>query len=238
MTIFNAISGKYQLKFKDRITAGNILGEALKDVIRNAEERRNSIVLGIPRGGVIIADIIARKLACDFAIIISRKLCAPHNSEVAVGAIVDSESTYLNEFIVNKLEVSPEYIEREKKRQLEEVTNKYAMYCTGNRLFVDFKKVPFGNKTVILTDDGAATGATIIAATKWIKTIKSPARFVTAIPVVPKNTLKLLKEQGFDHVEVITSPTTLTFNSVQQYYHNFEQISDEQVIGIIEGYRK
>jgi putative phosphoribosyl transferase len=105
---------------RDRTTAANILGVALKNIIKKEEERKNSIVLGIPRGGTIIADIIARKLSCEFDIIIPRKLRSPHNEEVAIGAIMGDGTNYLNEVLVRELAASPKYIE-EKTRQMEEI---------------------------------------------------------------------------------------------------------------------
>ncbi|MBD0360783.1 MAG: hypothetical protein ICV56_08755, partial [Nitrososphaeraceae archaeon] len=90
------MSSKFQVQLKDRANAANILGEALKDVIKKEQERKDhSIVLGIPRGGVIIADIIAKKLSCEFDIIIPRKLHAPHNEELAIGAVMEDGTTYL-----------------------------------------------------------------------------------------------------------------------------------------------
>src|SRR5919205_4078070 len=115
--IFDRISNKFQLKLKDRAAAANILGEALKDVIKNEEERKDSIVLGIPRGGVIVGDIIARKLSCKFDIIIPRKLRAPHSEELAIGAIMEDGTTYLNSTLVKELEISQEYLEKEKAYQ-------------------------------------------------------------------------------------------------------------------------
>jgi putative phosphoribosyl transferase len=98
--IFDKISSKFQLRLKDRDNAANILGEALKDVIKKEQERKDSIVLGIPRGGVIVGDIIARKLACEFDIIIPRKLRAPHSGEIAIGAVMEDGTTYLNDMFV------------------------------------------------------------------------------------------------------------------------------------------
>ena len=86
--ILDRISSIFQLRLKDRTNAGNILGEALKDIIKDKQERKeNTIVLGIPRGGVVVADIVARKLSCHFDIVTPRKLGAPHNEEVAIGAL-------------------------------------------------------------------------------------------------------------------------------------------------------
>src|SRR5919107_2773113 len=117
--IFESISSRFKLKLKDRANAANILGQALKDVIKKEEERKGSIVLGILRGGVIVGDIIARKLSCEFDIIIPRKLRAPHSEELAIGAVMeDDTTTYLNDMLVKELEVSQEYIEKEKAYQI------------------------------------------------------------------------------------------------------------------------
>jgi len=105
--IFSRITHRFQLKFKDREAAGNILGESLKNLIIK-EERKNYLVFGIPRGGVIIGWTIANKLSCDFGIIIPRKLHAPNNQELAIGAIMEDRTTYLNETLVKELGISHE----------------------------------------------------------------------------------------------------------------------------------
>jgi putative phosphoribosyl transferase len=231
--IFESISSKFQVKLKDRVTAGSILGEALKDVIKKEQERKGSIVLGIPRGGVIVGDIIAKKLSCKFDIIIPRKLCAPHNEELAIGAVMeDGTTTYLNDILVKELEISQEYIEKEKAYQIQEIRRRSSLYRNSEREY-EFKN---NNKYIILADDGAATGATVIAAARWIikkkKTEYPTNRLIIAIPVVPKQTKDLLKKEA-DHIEVITSPSTSNFRSVGQYYQSFEPITDEKVIEIM-----
>ena len=153
--IFNKIRNKFQLKFKDRASAANILGEALKDLISDEKGRQKYLVLGIPRGGVIIADVIARKLSCEFGVVISRKLCAPHNRELAIGAIVEDGTTYLNELIVTELKISPEYIENEKFRQLEEIKKMSSLYCSDNKFLEYAGNITFNNRNIILADDGA-----------------------------------------------------------------------------------
>jgi putative phosphoribosyl transferase len=228
--IFDKLSDKFQLRFKDRANAANILGAALMDNLKSREERQQSIVLGIPRGGVVIADIMARKLSADFDIIIAHKLRAPHNEEVAIGAIIEDGTTYLNEVVVKRLEIPKEYIEKEKSQQLEEIKRRTSLY-RNNILKGYYHQIE--NRTVILADDGAATGATIIAAARWLRATKNPARFIIAIPVAHKDTVNLLKRENIDHLEVITSPPTSNFKSVGQYYQSFEPVADEQVMKIM-----
>ena len=198
LVIFDKITSKFQLKLKDGAAAVNILGEALKDVIKKEQERKDSIVLGIPRGGVIVGDIIARKLSCEFDIIIPRKLCAPHSEENAIGAVMEDGTTYLNDVFVKELEVSQEYIEKEKAYQIQEIKHRSSLYRRHHddeyMAREEDHNTINGKKTVILADDGAATGATVIAASRWIRATKKPAKLIVAIPVAPKDTLTLKKK--------------------------------------------
>ena len=217
------------MKFKDREAAGNILGESLKDLINN-EERKNSLVLGIPRGGVITGWTIANKLSCDFGIIIPRKLHAPHNEELAIGALMEDGTTYLNETLVKELDISPEYIKKEKLDQLEEIRRRTQLY---NGKTFNWKQNDLSGKTLILADDGAATGSTIIVATRYLKTNKSPRKFIIALPISPKGTINELKNEDIDQIEVITNPQNRNFLSIEQYYNDFHQLTDQEVIEII-----
>ena len=225
--IFDKITSKFQLKIKNRETAANILGEALKDVIKEKEMRTNSLVLGIPRGGVIMAYLIYQKLyAASFDIVIPRRLCAQHNREVSIGAIMKDGSIYLNDIVINALGISSDYIEKEKEEQKNEINRREMLYRTGN------KEYDIRNRTIILVDDGAATGATLITALRWIRK-QNAKKIIVAVTVAPKDTVKLLKKEA-DYVEVIISPSDFSFKSVEQYYHSFHPIQDEQVTRIME----
>jgi putative phosphoribosyl transferase len=228
--IFSGIIDKFQLKFKDREAAGNILGESVRNSIKK-DEWKNSLVLGIPRGGVITGWTIANKLSCDFGIIISRKLRAPHNEELAIGAIMEDGTTYLNESLVKELDISHEYIKNEKLEQLKEIRRRTQLYSAKT---FNWNQNDLSGKTVILADDGAATGATIIVAARYLKTNKKPRKVIIAIPISPKGTINILKNEGIDQIEVITSPQNRNFVSIEQYYQNFVQLTDKQVIDIIE----
>jgi predicted phosphoribosyltransferase len=234
--IFDPISSKFHLRFKDRTNAGNILAAALNDKIKK-DERPYSIVLGIPRGGVVVADIVANKLSCHFDIVIPRKLGAPHNEEVAIGAVMEDGTTYLNEEIVRILEVSKEYIEQEKVKQIQEIKRRTLLYRGSQSYELS------NMKNIVLVDDGAATGATVIAAARWIRRRRTlqkqkPGhhnignRLIIAIPVAANDTVDLFKKEA-DHVEVIITPSTYSFRSVGQYYQSFEQVEDEQVTQIM-----
>jgi putative phosphoribosyl transferase len=124
--MFEAISRRFQLKFKDRAAAGNILAEIIKDRLKK-EKLEQCIVFGVPRGGVVTADTVVRRLsaanaAVDFDIIIPRKLTDPDNKEQAIGAVMEDGTTYLDEELISMLQITPEYVEKEKVEQIQEIT--------------------------------------------------------------------------------------------------------------------
>jgi putative phosphoribosyl transferase len=221
-----SIASKFQFRFKDRVNAASILGESLKDKIK-AQERGTAIVLGIPRGGVIIADIVAKKLSCKFDIIIPRKLTDPDNKEHAIGAILEDGTTYVDKELIKLLQIPPEYLEKEKSEQIAEIKRRTSLYV-GDAFAREDK---LDNKIVILVDDGGATGATVVAAARSIRKRFRPKSLIIALPVAPKETIKLLKQEA-DIVEVITSPSG-NFRAVGQYYQEFNPVSDEKVIEIM-----
>ena len=185
MIIFDKILRNYQLRFKDRESAGNILGEALKDIIKK-EDRKNSIVLGVPRGGVITAYCIAKKLGCQFDIIIPRKLRAPYNEEIAIGAITGDGTCYLNDMIIKELKITSDYIEREKFEQLKEIERRTCLYCSDKKRITRTNQIELHKKIIILADDGAATGATLIAAERSVILSGDSRQIIVATPIAPE----------------------------------------------------
>ena len=235
--MFEVISRRFQLKFKDRAAAGNILAEIIKNRLKK-EKLEQCIVFGIPRGGVVTADTVVKRLsssssssanaAVDFDIIIPRKLTDPDNKEQAIGAVMEDGTTYLDEELISMLQITPEYVEKEKAEQIQEIRRRNALYSTNKAINYHelFKDMP-----IILVDDGAATGATLIAAARWLKRRITPKRLIIAVPVAPKDTVKLLKHEA-DIVEVVTSLSSI-FHSVGQFYQDFNPVPDEKVIEIL-----
>jgi putative phosphoribosyl transferase len=223
--MFDSIKNKFQFRFKDRTSAANILAAALQDYLGN---EKDIAVLGIPRGGVIVADIVATKLqASNFDIAIPRKLRIPHNEEAAFGAVIGDGTVYIDDRIVKALGIPEEYIEREKKYQMQEINRRSSLYKSK-----EIQQSLDGTiNRIILVDDGAASGATIIAAARSIKSLNPSRKLIIGLPVAPKQTVDLLKKEA-DHVEVVTPPSSF-FNSVGQYYQSFEPVSDERVVGIM-----
>jgi putative phosphoribosyl transferase len=232
--MFESLLNRFQLKFKDRTWAANVLAESLKDIIKKETRNKNElVVLGIPRGGVIIASVIATKLDASLDIIIPRKLRAPHNEEVAIGSIMEEGMAYLSTDLVKTLDISSEYIEKEKAEQIEEIRRRTALYRQQQQQQqANLQSKSSSQSTVIIADDGAATGATIIIAAKWIRKNHNPKKLIIAVPVVPKQVVKLLKNEA-DYVETITTPSTSSFKSVSQYYQDFTEVTDQQVIDIL-----
>jgi putative phosphoribosyl transferase len=234
--LFNSIKDKFQLRFKNRVFAANILAGAIQDRLKKEKtdvDKNNLLVLGIPRGGVIVADILASKMGrCKFDIIIPRKLTAPQNNELAIGAIMEDGTTYLNDDLVRDLEINQEYIGREKEKQISEISRRKFLY--GGGLYGDAIKEK--TNKVILVDDGAATGATLIAASRWIKKKSPKSRLMIGLPVAPKKTVELLQKEC-DCVEVASAIST-SFGAVAKYYHDFRQVTDEEVMEICKKRKK
>ena len=212
-------------KFKDREHAAELLNSKINNEIKD-EIAKDVVVFGIPRGGVILAYTIYRNRSANyFDIAIPRKLGAPNNKELGIGAIMDKDTVYLNEYVVRALRVSQDYIETEKESQIQEISRRSLLYRPKQNEY-DIK-----NKTIILVDDGAATGATLVVSARWIRKM-NPKRIIIAIPVAPNETVELLKNE-VDQVVTILIPPTSNFTSVAQFYDNFEEITDDKVVKIM-----
>ena len=190
----------------------------------------NIVVLAIPRGGVVIGDVIASNLGSRLDIVVSRKIGAPSNPELAIGAVMPDGSVYTNENIVNHLSVPQEYIDSQAKAEVREIERRLYRF-RGN---IEYEESLRG-KTVVLVDDGIATGATILAAAKWLRSKNLCKKLVIAAPVAPPSdsTLESLKNLA-DEVVILYSPEP--FYAVGQFYKKFPQVSDSEVIEIMQKY--
>lgn len=224
------VSGRtLQITFKDRASAASILSSILKHEIKAKKNRQQQIlILGIPRGGIVVADVVAQKLKADFDIVIPRKLRAPDNKENSIGAIMPDGSVYLDALKLRWLKVSPEYIEKEKAEQSHEIDRRAALYRPDNQEY------NIRDRTVILVDDGVASGATLIPAARWIKK-QQPKQLIIATPVAQEQAAELLKKEA-DQLKFIITPSN--FIAINQFYRNFESVADEQVIDILKKLRQ
>ena len=191
--ILNKIFGKFQLKIKNRESAGNILAETLKDVLKK-DARQDIIVIGLPRGGFVMAEIIATKLSCNLDMLISKRLRAPHNEEVAIGAVAEDGTTYLNKSLIEELKISDEYINNEISYQLQEIKRLSNMYYQGKNSFMDGEHITIKEKTIVIVDDGAATGSTIMATVRSLRKTYNPKRIIVAVAVSPREYSESIEE--------------------------------------------
>jgi predicted phosphoribosyltransferase len=164
--------------------------------------------------------------------ILVKRLRAPYNAELAIGAVTEDGTTYLNNSLIQKLNISDEYINKELSYHLEEIKGQVNMYYEQNKNFLDEKTSTITGKTIVIVDDGAATGSTIMATIKSFKNRYDPKRIIVAIPVSPKSTVNLFRREGIEYVEVITCPADNNFRSIEQFYHNFDQVGHNQVLEI------
>lgn len=207
------------MMFHDRKQAATMLAEQLEDY-----KGRHPLILAIPRGAVPMAKIIADKLEGEFDVVLVRKLRAPDYPELAIGSIDESGWTYIADHAAS-VGADSEYIEAERQQQLATIRQRRAQY-TPIRPPID----PAG-RIVIVIDDGLATGATMISALHGLRSRK-PARLICAIPVSPPETLR--KIQPFaDQVVCLVNPDN--FRAVGQFYADFPQVEDEEVIKVLQG---
>jgi predicted phosphoribosyltransferase len=212
--------------FQDRFDAAEKLAEKLQWIKEEEDkeegiERKSIMILAVPRGGVVIGDLISRILDAKLDVVVSRKIGAPYNPELAIGAVMPDGSFFPNENIIKLLKISEGYINAEIDAQMKEI----------DRRLISFRgSKDYGNdlqyKTVVLVDDGIATGATISAASKWLKKKKNCKELIIAVPVAPKDIAEKLKKVA-DRVIIPYSPSS--FESVGQFYQDFSQVSDNQV---------
>lgn len=200
--------------FQDRMDAAIQLAEALKKY-KNEE----GVVLAIPRGGVPIAFVIAKELGWPLDVILIKKIGYPLNPEFAIGAVS------MQGRIINKsIDVDKEYIESETLKIREMLKERYHKYM-GDR-----KPADLTGKTVIIVDDGIATGQTVQASVDIAKAVNA-GKIVIAVPVGPPDTIEKFRQQVD---EVICLETPEEFYAVGQFYRNFEQTDDEEVIAYLD----
>jgi predicted phosphoribosyltransferase len=232
-----SILDKFKVVLRDRASSGNILAGGILDYLEK-DERKNVLVLGIPRGGVIVADVIARKLGTShFDIVLPRKLLTPNNEENAFGAIMEDGSTYIDFNIINKLSISQEYLKDEKKKQISEMIRRSILYRNSPKLLEHHFKINDKDRIVILVDDGAATGSTLISLARWIRNRKEHKfkKIIIVIPVAPKKTISILKNEC-DYLEIIFQPSK--FATVSHFYKEFLPVTDQEVIDILSKWKE
>ena len=208
--------------FKDRVEAGKILADRLEAM----GPFENPVILALPRGGVPVAYEVAKRLHAPLDVIIVRKLGAPFNEEFAIGALVEGEPerVVLNEEAVYRLGVGKEYLDQVVAKEREELHRRQQRYRARQNPLENLE-----GKTVILIDDGIATGYTMKAALAAIRE-QNPASIIVAVPVAPPDTLPEIKRLS-DQVVVLETPEP--FWAVGAHYERFDQTSDEEVLELL-----
>lgn len=201
--------------FKDRLEAGERLAELLNDL-----KDEKCAVIAIPRGGVAVGYAVAIRLRAPLEVTVPRKIGAPGDPELAVGAVAEDGTIYVEESIAGVIGVGEDWIRIEAERELEEVKRRIEVYRGG-------KPLPKLNEYVVLiVDDGVATGATVIATARFLKKLGSK-RIIIAVPVAPPEILPKLSRE-VDDVRCVDTPTP--FFAIGQFYRNFSQLSDSEVL--------
>jgi predicted phosphoribosyltransferase len=203
----------YQVILQDRKEAGILLSQKLEKY-----QNSDAIILAVPRGGVPIGYEISKNLHLPLDIILSKKIGHPLNKEYAIGA-VSLDSTIINQHP----DIPKEYIEREIKQLRESMKDKYNLYM-GYRKPANIK-----GKTVIVVDDGIATGNTLLVSIEMLKK-RQPKKIIVAVPVVPFDTVKVF-EQNTDEFVYLMAPKD--FRGVGRFYESFEQVADDEVIRML-----
>jgi putative phosphoribosyl transferase len=203
--------------FEDRLDAGGQLAEALKE-----HAGPGAVILGIPRGGVIVAEVVARTLGAPLDVVVPRKVGAPGNPELGLGAVAPGVRV-LDPWLIERLGVSDEYLEREIAAEEREIERRLHAYREGR------PPVDVADRTAVVVDDGVATGGTAVAALRWARA-QGAEKVVLAVPVAPPQTMSRLRHESD---EVVALATPEPFFAVGEWYRDFDQTADAEVVAAL-----
>ena len=210
--------------FEDRKDAG----ERLVSMVERFKGAENAIVLGLPRGGIVVALEVSKSLGLPLDVWVTRKIGAPLNPELAVGSVDSDGNLLLDENTARLYEISDRYIREEAEAQVQEIKRRYKSY-RGSAEPPEVK-----GKTVIVVDDGVATGFTMLAALDSLRN-HGAEKIVSVIPVASPRVMHKLEARA-DEVECLMTPSY--FGAVGEFYRNFGQISDEEVMDCLKQSRQ
>ncbi|MBK6787020.1 MAG: phosphoribosyltransferase [Betaproteobacteria bacterium] len=208
--------------FADRTEAGRVLARRLAEM----HLPKPVVVLALPRGGVPVAAEVARALGAPLDLLLVRKIGAPWQRELAVAAVVDGDppDIVVDELTSRLSGVDDAYIQREAGREMREIERRRDVYLRGRA------PLPVAGATVVVVDDGIATGTTVRAAMKALRR-RQPARLVLAVPVAPADTVAALSQEA-DEVVCLAQPEP--FHAIGLHYADFHQVPDEEVLAVLD----
>ena len=211
---------KAEITFRDRKAAGKALAQRLAGM-----NLADPVVLALPRGGVPVGAEIAETLQAPLDLVLVRKIGVPYQPELAAAAVVDGGDAEIvvNDEVMRLAGITDEYIQAEAKTELLEIERRRHIYLEGR------PRVPIENRTLILVDDGIATGASIRAAIAALRR-KNPKKLIVAVPVAPLDTVAKL---GSSVDEVICLETPDPFYAIGMHYDDFHQVPDDEVIELM-----
>ncbi len=200
-------------RFRNREVAGSNLAAALRVLTFN-----QPIVLGIPRGGMVVAARVASELNAELGTVVSKKLLSPYQPELALGAVTSDGFAYVDTALAEEVGASPQYLREEERRQAEQARQ-------HQELLDGSKKYSIEGRDVLVIDDGSATGASAIAVVRqaWAS---GATQVIVAVPVAPPDALKRLRNEATEVVCLLEAPG---FVSVSQCYEHFRSIDDQVV---------
>ncbi len=204
--------------FRNREDAGRKLAAKLK-----GRAFHDPLVLAIPRGGLSVGAVLAQELHAELDIVLSRKLRAPGQPELAIGAISEDGRVYLNHYVKEFLDPWEEHLAEERRYQMAEIARRKKLIRAAR------PKASLAGRSVIVTDDGIATGSTMIAALQDIK-MQNPREVIVAVPVASPSRLKEIR-RWCDEVVCLLTPEV--FWAIGQFYEDFTQVEDEEVLALL-----
>ena len=204
--------------FRDREDAALQLAARLK-----GRALKNPLVLAIPRGGVVTGAVLARELGAELDVVLARKLRAPYQPELALGALGEDGEVYLTDFARQVMGVTDAYLAREQDRQTAEIDGRRRRFRAVR------PQAEVAGRSVIVTDDGVATGATMLAALHALQA-RGPHELIVAVPVAPPDTVALLARHC-DHIECLIEPAYM--GGISAFYADFEQVEDAEALRLL-----
>jgi predicted phosphoribosyltransferase len=205
--------------FADREDGGRQLAKQLKSL-----DLRDPLVLAIPRGGIVTGAVLAQELHADLDVVLSRKLRAPFQPELALGAVGEDGEVYLDEYAQSLTGADHTYLDQERDFQLHEIARRQKLFRAAR------SQASVTDRSVILTDDGIATGSTMIAALHVVKA-HQPHEIIVAVPVAPPDRLAAIR-QLCDRLVCLHAPED--FFAIGQFYRSFEPVEDEEVVRLLQ----